>query len=336
MKQHSNATILPMKAAVRYKYGPPSVLKISEVEKPHFGESDVLIEVFASSVNRTDCGFLRAKPFVTRFFSGLVRPRQPILGCEFAGRVAEVGNNVTLFKKGDRVFGFDDSGWGGHGEFKVINEKKSIAKIPKNVSYEHAAVSTEGAHYALSYIDTIKKLGAKKVLVHGSTGSIGTAAVQLLVQAGFEVVATSTTKSLELVKSFKPKDVIDWQKEDFTKYKEQFDVVFDAVGKSRFKACKPLLKNRGVYIATELGPKGQNPLLGLLSPIYKILGMKRVLFPLPKNNKGLIEFIAARLEEGSLKAVIDRSYDLEDIAQAYVYVEAGQKIGNVAVKIAKD
>ena len=169
--------------------------------------------------------------------------------------------------------------------------------------------------------------------MHGATGSIGTAAVQLLKQAGFYVVASSTTKSMDLVKSLGADDVVDWQKQDISKYDELFDVVFDAVGKSTFKTCKPLLAKRGVYIATELGPYGQNPLLGLISPLYKIVGAKRVLFPLPKNNKQLIEFIASRLQDGTYKPVIDKTYPLDQIVDAYKYVETGQKIGNVAIKI---
>lgn len=322
-----------MKAAVNKKYGPPENIQIIDVAKPDPMPNEILIRVHASSVNRTDDGFLRAKPFVTRFFSGLTKPRHPILGCEFAGEIVQIGSNVTLFKKGDRVFGFNDIGWGGHGQYKIIDESKSVTKIPKNISYEQAGVSTEGAHYALSYIRVIQKLGAKRVLVHGATGAIGSASVQLLKQAGFYVVATSTTKNTKLVKSLGADAVIDWEKDDFTKYHEKFDVVFDAVGKSTLKACKPLLVSGGVYIATELGPYGQNPLLGLISPFYKIFGAKRVLFPLPKNTKEIIEFIASRLEDGTFKPVIDKKYPLEKIIDAYKYVETGQKTGNIVIDI---
>jgi NADPH:quinone reductase-like Zn-dependent oxidoreductase len=293
----------------------------------------VLVKVHASSVNRTDCGFLRAQPFVTRFFSGLFKPRHPILGCEFAGEVLEVGAAVSEFSVGDRVFGFDDVTWGGHAEFMIIQEQKSIVKIPDTITYEQAAASGEGTHYALSYIYTMQKVGAKRVLVHGATGAIGSAAVQLLKSAGFYVVATSTTKDFQIVSSLGADKVIDWQKIDFTKFDEKFDVVFDSVGKSTFKACKPLLKARGIYIATELGPYGQNPLLSLVSPLYKLLGLKRVLFPLPKNNKALFEYIAARLADSTFIPVIDRTYRLDDIIEAYKYVETGQKTGNVVIQI---
>lgn len=322
-----------MRAALQYKYGPPETIAIEDVAKPDTRNNDILIKVAYSSVNRTDCGFLRAKPFVTRFFSGLIRPRQPILGCEFAGTVEEIGEDVSMHKIGDKVFGFDDVGWGGHGEYKRIHEGKSVAKMPKGSSFQEMAASGEGAHYALSYIFTLRKLGAKRVLVHGGTGAIGSAAVQLMKHEGWYVVATSTTKDKKLVESLGADKVIDWQKTDFTKCGEQFDVVFDAVGKSRFKACKKLLKPKGVYIATELGPYGQNPLLAIISPIYKLLGQKRVLFPLPKNNKQIIEFLADRVADGSFKPVIDREYDLEKITDAYNYVETGQKVGNVLIKV---
>lgn len=323
-----------MKAAVQKNYGPPSTIQILDVPKPDVSAGEILIKVHASSVNRTDDGFLRGKPFVTRFFSGLVKPRQPILGCEFAGEVVAVANDVSEFSAGDRVFGFDDAYWGGHGEYMVIAAHKSVVKIPELVSYEQAAVSTEGAHYALGYMHTIQKLGAKRVLVHGATGAIGSAAVQLFKDAGMYVVATAPTAHIDLVKSLGADKVIDWQNIDFTECGDLFDVVFDAVGKSRFSVSKKLLVPKGVYISTELGPKGQNPLLGLVSPVFKLLGAKRVLFPLPLNKKELIVHIAERLESGAFKPVIDRTYALDDIADAYLYVETGQKLGNVVIKVA--
>jgi NADPH:quinone reductase-like Zn-dependent oxidoreductase len=322
-----------MKAVARYTYGPPEVLEVVDVPIPEPRPDEIRIKVAMSSVNRTDSGFLLGKPFVARFFSGIPKPRQPILGCEFAGTVEKIGDEVTEFKVGDRVFGFDDAGWGGHGEYKVIRAAKSVAKIPDGVSFEQAAASTEGGHYVLSYLHTMQKLGAKRVLVHGATGAIGSAAVQLLKQAGMYVIATSTTKDMKLVVSLGADRVIDWQKEDFTACGEVVDVVFDAVGKSTFKACKPLLRNKGVYIATELGPKGQNPLLAIVSPLYKLCGAKRALFPLPKNNKALIEFIADRLADKTFTPVIDKTYALEDVAEAYRYVLSGQKVGNVLVKV---
>lgn len=322
-----------MKAAYNDKYGPPENLRIVDVDQPVPAEHEILVKVYASGVNRTDCGFLRAKPFVTRFFSGLINPKSPIMGCEFSGKVVETGGKVTIFKIGDKVFGFDDINWGGHGEYKIINEAKSVALMPTNINYLQAGGCIEGAHYALNYVRVLQRLGVNSVFVHGATGAIGSAAIQLLKQAGMRVVTTSTTKNMSLIKSLGPDKVLDWQKQDFTKSNEKYDAVFDAVGKSSFKACKPLLKNRGVYIATELGPNGQNPFLALLNPIYKVLGAKRVLFPIPKNNKEIIEFLRDRIADGSFKPVLDKTYPLEHIIDAYKYVETGQKTGNVVIKL---
>jgi NADPH:quinone reductase-like Zn-dependent oxidoreductase len=322
-----------MKAAVYTKYGPPEVLQVIDVVKPSFKEDEILIKVHASSVNRTDDGFLRANPWVVRFFSGLTKPRRTILGSEFAGEIVEIGSSVSKYKVGDRIFGFNDVKFGGHGEYAVFAENDPFALMPKNSDYKTMAGASEGSHYALSYVRTIQKLEAKRVLVHGATGAIGTAAVQLLKHAGIYVVATSTTKDMKLVKSLGADKVIDWEKDDFTKFPEKFDVVFDSVGKSSFRACKPLLNKEGVYIATELGYFAQNPLLGIISPIFRLFGAKRALFPLPKNNKEIIEFLASRVADGSFKPVIDRIYPLEQIAEAFNYVESGQKTGNVIIKI---
>jgi NADPH:quinone reductase-like Zn-dependent oxidoreductase len=324
---------MSMKAAVYDNYGPPEVIQIKDIEIPRINNSQILVKVHASSVNRTDDGFLRAKPAIVRLFSGLLRPRQKILGCEIAGEVMEVGAEITTFKVGDKVFGFNDVAFGGHAEYVVINPKDSFAVMPKNESFETMAGASEGSHYALSYVRTIQKSGAKSVLVHGATGAIGSAAVQLLKHAGMYVVATSNTKNMKLVKSLGADKVIDWEKEDFTLYPEKFDVVFDSVGKSSLRACKPLLNKKGTYIATELGFLAQNPILGLLSPVFKLVGAKKTVFPIPKNNIEIIDFLRDRVSDGSFRPVIDRVYTLESIKDAYDYVETGQKTGNVIIKI---
>jgi NADPH:quinone reductase-like Zn-dependent oxidoreductase len=322
-----------MKAAISKTYGSPEVIEIASVPKPTYNDNEILVRVYASSVNRTDSGFLRAKPAIVRLFSGITKPKRVVLGCEFAGNIEAVGNNVTKFKIGDKVFGFNDTKFGGHGEYAVYAEKDPLAIMPNETTYKQMAAATEGSHYALSYVRRIQKLGAKRVLVHGATGGIGSAAVQLLKHAGMYVVATSTTKNMKLVKSLGADKVIDWEKSNFTAFPEKFDVVFDSVGKSSFRACKPLLDQKGVYIATELGPKGQNPILGLFSPIYKLFGSRYVLFPIPKNSQKIIEYLANLVADGSFKPVIDREYPLENIKEAYEYVESGQKTGNVIITL---
>jgi NADPH:quinone reductase-like Zn-dependent oxidoreductase len=322
-----------MRAAVHDRYGPPEALRLRDVETPSPAGDEILVRVHCSSVNRTDVGFLRAKPFVTRFFSGLVRPRHVALGCEFAGEVAAVGGAVTKFAMGERVFGFDDARMGGQAEYKVIGQDKAVARIPREISYQQAAASTEGAHYAWVDIRAAHVRDGHRVLVHGATGAIGSAAVQLLKYAGAHVVATSTTRHLNLVASLGADRVIDWEREDFTAVGERFDMVFDAVGKSSFGACKPLLVERGVYVSTDLGPKAQNPVLGLASPLFAAVGAKRVLFPVPSCDQSMIEFLRDRLAAGDFRPVIDRVYPLHDIVEAFRHVEAGQKTGNVVIQV---
>lgn len=308
-------------------------MRIRDVETPRPAADEILLRVHCSSVNRTDMGFLRAKPFITRFFSGLLRPRHTALGCEFAGEVTQIGDAVTKFAVGDRVFGYDDSRWGGHAEFKVIGQGKAVATTPDGITYEQAAASTEGGHYALVDIRAAKVRPESRVLVHGATGAIGSAAVQLLKDAGAYVVATSNTRNIAIVSSLGPDRVIDWENDDFTACGETFDMVFDAVGKSSFGACKPLLVERGVYVSTELGPKAQNPFLGLVSPLFKWAGAKRVLFPIPPCNQEMIGFLRDRLASGAFLPLIDRVHVLDEIVEAFEYVETGQKTGNVVIRV---
>jgi NADPH:quinone reductase-like Zn-dependent oxidoreductase len=322
-----------VKAAVHKKYGPPEVVFLTEIDKPVPNDNEVLIRIHATTVNRTDCGFRSAEYFISRFFSGLFRPNNPILGCEFAGEIETVGSQVKRFKPGDRVFGFNDSKFGGHAEYLAIDEHAALAIIPEHISYEVAAAITEGAHYALCNIRAAHVIQESKVLVNGATGAIGSAAVQLIKHIGASVVAVCNTQSLDLVKSLGADEVIDYTKTDFTKLnhlQNQFDFVFDAVGKRTFGQCKPLMKEKAVYISTELGPGGQNPLLALIAPF---MGGKKVLFPLPSIRQEDVEFLKDLVAQGKFRPLIDRTYPLDQIVEAYRYVETGQKRGNVVITI---
>ena len=230
-----------MKAIIHTKYGPPEVAKLSEVAKPVPKDDEVLIKVYATTVSRTDCGFRSAEYFISRFWSGLFRPKYKTLGCEFAGEIEAVGKNVTTFKKGNRVFGYNDQKFGGHAEFLTIKENDTIALIPPNLNYTEAAPITEGAHYALGNIRAAKVKQGNTVLVYGATGAIGSAAVQLLKHFGAKVVAVCNTKNVSLVKSLGADIVIDYETRNFTDTNLKFHFIFDAVGKSSFKQCKPLL-----------------------------------------------------------------------------------------------
>ncbi|MBL0341185.1 MAG: NAD(P)-dependent alcohol dehydrogenase [Bacteroidetes bacterium] len=322
-----------MKAVVYTNYGPPEVAKLSDVAKPVPKDNEVLVKVHAATVNRTDCGFRSAEYFIVRFFAGLFRPRQKILGCEFAGAVESVGKFVTTFKPGDKVFGYNDLQFGAHAEYLVIAEEAAIATMPHGVSFEIAAAITEGAHYALCNLRSAKIKSGQRYLINSATGAIGSSALQLAKYFGAEVVATSDTKNIALVKSLGADEVIDYTKQDFTKINQKFDVVFDAVGKSSFGKCKPLLKEKGIYMSTELGYMSQNPFLALLTPL---LGGKKVLFPIPTTRKEDILFLKELVVTGKFKPVIDRSYPIEQIVEAYRYVESGQKTGNVILTLGEN
>lgn len=319
-----------MKAIVHTKYGPPEVARLTEVTKPIPKNNEVLVKVYASTVNRTDSGFRSAVYFISRFWSGLFRPKCQTLGCEFAGIIEEVGDKVSDFNVGDKIFCFNDVTFGGHAEYLTIAEDKAIEKIPGNLSLKESAAITEGAHYALCNIRASKIKRGQNALVYGATGAIGSAAVQLLKHFGVSVTAVCNTKNVELVKSLGADIVIDYQTKDFRETDQRFHFVFDAVGKSSFKACKPLLTEKGIYISTELGKNAENVFLALFTPFFN---KKKVVFAVPIINKKDLTFFKWLIENGEYKPVIDREYTLEQIVEAYKYVETGQKTGSVVLKI---
>ena len=267
-----------MRAAVHVRYGSPDVVRIVEIAKPTAVDHEVLVRVRATTVNRTDCGFLSGKPLIVRLFSGILKPKATVLGCEFAGVVEEIGSGVTTFAIGEDVFGFSEWRFGGQAEYLTMLEDGAIATIPENVTLEEAVCSTEGSHYALSMITKAKIVGGQRVLVNGATGAIGSAAVQLLKRLGVVVTAVCGAKHVELVSSLGADRVIDYTAEDFTMDEQRYDAVLDAVGKSSFGRCKRLLKPRGIYVSSDLGFLAQNPILGLITPLFR---GKKVLFPIP-------------------------------------------------------
>ncbi|MFZ4544198.1 MAG: NAD(P)-dependent alcohol dehydrogenase [Saprospiraceae bacterium] len=319
-----------MKAAIHTQYGPPEVVQIQEVTKPSPSEHEVLIKIHATTVNRTDSGLRSAEYFISRFFTGLFRPKQQILGNEFAGEIEAVGAKVTKYSVGDRVFGFSEVKMGGHAEYMCMPETDTFTTLPTNLSYIEAAPICEGAHYALVDIRAAKVTAGQKVLVNGATGAIGSAAVQLLKYFGAQVTAVCDTKNVALIQSLGADRVIDYLKEDFTKEKTEYDFIFDAVGKSSFGKCKPNLSKNGIYISTELGKNAENIYLALLTPLF---GGKRLLFPLPTITYEDVLFLKELVEKGNFKPLIDRQYKLDDIVEAYRFVETGQKTGNVVITV---
>lgn len=317
-----------MKAIVHYKYGPPEVLQLVELEKPTPKPNEILVRVMASTVNRTDCARLRAKPFIMRFFTGLLQPEKPVPGTDFAGIVESVGKDVSLYKAGDRVFGFDDGGVNSKAEYMTLSEDKAIGIIPGQKSFEEAAACMEGAHYAYNFINKVKLEKGQRILVNGASGAIGSAMVQLLKYEGAVVTAVCDTRRIDMVNNLGADLVIDYSKVDFSKTGDKYHLIFDASGKSSFGICKPLLEKGGAYISSELGKHSQNPFLALLTPLT---GDKTVKFPLPTNIKRSLAWVKKLLEEEHFKPVIDRTYPLEKIAEAYQYVEKGDKTGNVLI-----
>jgi NADPH:quinone reductase-like Zn-dependent oxidoreductase len=323
-----------MKAAITTRYGPPDIVQIRQVPKPEPTAGEVLIKVYATTVSRTDCGMRRPHPQFVRLGAGLLRPKRTILGMDFAGEVEKVGSGVTLFKPGDRVFGLSPDEYGAHAEYLCVPETAAMATIPAGTPFCDAVVC-EGAWYADTYLQAFHLKPGHSILIYGAGGAIGTAAVQLAKSYGAKVTAVVATRHLELVKSLGVQDAVDYTKQDFTQIGETFDVVFDAVGKTTYFSCRRLLKPAGVFAATDLGPWGQNILLTIWSAIT---GSHRVIFPLPQSSKAkvFVEFLKTRMEAGELRAVIDRAYPLEAIADAYRYVETAQKTGIVVINMRPD
>jgi NADPH:quinone reductase-like Zn-dependent oxidoreductase len=318
-----------MKAIVYTKFGPPDVLQLKEVEKPTPKEDEVLIRVYATAVAAEDPG-MRASPGL----NGLRKPKNPILGSYLAGEIEAVGIEVKRFKEGDQVFGSTFPAGGAYAEYICVPEKGALASKPVNMTYEEAAAIPNGGLTALPFLrDKGKIQSGQKVLINGASGAVGTAAVQLARYFGAEVTGVCSTTNLELVKSLGADKVIDYTKEDFTQTGQTYDIIFDAVGKSSFSRCKDSLTKSGIYLTTVPMPAD------ILQMLWtSIAGDRKVRFaatglrPASKKKKELI-FLKELIEAGKIKAVIDRRYPLEQIAEAHRYVEKGHKKGNVVITV---
>jgi NADPH:quinone reductase-like Zn-dependent oxidoreductase len=320
-----------MRAAVHTRYGPPDVVRIEEVPRPIPGDLDLLVRVHATTVNRTDWGFRAGKPWIVRLFAGLTKPRVTVLGMEFAGVVEATGSRVKSFTVGDRVFGFSEDRWGAHAEYLTIPEAGALAPMPANSTFEEIAPSTEGFHYASSIIKGARITAGQDVMLNGSTGAIGSAALQLLKHLEANVTAVCPGQHVNLVRGLGADRVIDHTKEDFTEDGQVYDTVLDAVGKSSFGRCKRLLNRGGTYVSTDLGPKAMNPVLALLTPP---LGGRKVRFPIPrKATREEVSRIKEIIESGAFKPLVDRVYPLDQIVEAYRYVETEQKVGGVVISV---
>jgi NADPH:quinone reductase-like Zn-dependent oxidoreductase len=316
-----------MKAIVYSRFGPPEVLQVKGVDKPEPMAHEILIRIYATTVVKEDPDF-RASPG----FNGFLKPRNPILGQELAGVIEETGSKVTRFRSGNQVFGIDM--FGAYAEYKCMPEDGALAIKPANMSYEEAASVPNGALTALPFLrDKGRIRSGQSVLIYGASGSVGTAAVQLARYYGAEVTGVCSTANLVWVKSLGADQVIDYTQGDFINNGKTYDIIFDTVGKRSFSECRGSLAERGVFLTTGIMPGNMLHVLWT-----SVTGGKKVMFaatglrPAREKAKDLI-FLTGLIETGKLKAVIDRCYPLEKIAEAHRYVEQGHKKGNVVINV---
>jgi NADPH:quinone reductase-like Zn-dependent oxidoreductase len=316
-----------MRAVVFDNYGPPAVLRLEEVERPEPKEDEVLVKIHATTVSRTDCGLRAAEPFFARVFTGLRRPKRRTPGLELAGVVEAVGAAVTEFSVGDEVFGIRG---GANAEYVCVRESGALAHKPAGMSFEEAAAVCDGACSALSCLRNADLREGRSLLVYGASGSIGSAAVQVAKHFGAHVTAVCNTKNVDLMRSLGADRVIDYLQEDFTKRGETYDVIFDAVGKHSFRRSRRALKPGGIFIETDLGFMWHAPLAVLLT---RWIGDKKATIGIARYKKEDVRFLKELIEAGKYRAVIDRTYPLEDVVEATRYVETGQKTGNVVLTV---
>jgi len=319
-----------MRAVLHDAYGGPEVLRIDDVPRPTIGPDEVLVEVHASTVNRTDTGYRSATPWIARAYSGWRRPTHRITGAEFAGVVVDIGGEVTRFATGDRVFGVNIETFGAHAEHMRMRAGGAIARIPDGVSFEAAAAVSDGVVLANNYVTKSALAPGRSLCVYGASGSIGTAAVQLAKESGAHVTAICTADTLDLLRRLGADDVIDHRAVDFTALGRRWDVIIDAVGKRSFRQCRRSLTPGGVYFHTELGFLWTNPLLALA--IGWTPG-RTAPFAVPHYRTADIELVARLMAEGRFQAVVDRTYPLDQIVDAHRFVETGTKVGNVVITV---
>ncbi len=322
-----------MKAIVYERYGSPDVLQLKEVEKPTPKDNEVLIKVHAATVTAGDCEIRSLKfpiwlRLLMRIMFGLRKPRKKILGQELAGEIESAGKDVKLFRKGDQVFAATEMRFGAYAEYICLPSTYAMAIKPANMTYEEAAAVPTGGLNALHFLRKGNIQSGEKVLINGAGGSIGTFAVQLAKSFGAEVTGVDSTMKLDMLRSIGADQVIDYTEEDFTKSGETYDVIFDIVGKSPFSRSIRSLKKKGFYLLANL--RLSQIVRGLWT---SMTSSKKVITKLASYRTEDLIFLKELIEAGKIKAVIDRRYPLEQIAEAHRYVEKGHKKGNVVITV---
>jgi NADPH:quinone reductase-like Zn-dependent oxidoreductase len=320
-----------MKAMVCTTYGSPDVLRLAEVAKPAPKDNEVLVRVRAATAGPADCAFRKGDPFIVKLMYGLRRPKHSIMGAELAGEVEAVGKDVRLFKPGDQVFGMSPNGFGAYAEYVCLPESGLLVLKSPTMTYEEAAGICDGATTALTFLRDVARLQpGQRVLINGASGAVGVYAVQLAKQFGAEVTGVCSAANVALVSSLGADAVIDYTSEDFTRARQAYDVIFDAVGKSTYMHCRGALKPKGLYLTTV-------PELTMVRDVLwtSLRGGKKAKFATAglMQSKENLSFLKDLFDEGKIKAVIDRRYPLEQIAEAHRYVETGRKRGNVIIVV---
>ncbi|MGD1891302.1 MAG: NAD(P)-dependent alcohol dehydrogenase [Cyclobacteriaceae bacterium] len=326
-----------MQAVVATQYGGPEVLQVNQLPKPIPQDDEVLIRIRATSVNAAHTAMRTGRPLYGRIFLGLTKPKISVPGTDLAGEVEAVGKNVSRFSVGDQVFGSTDIGGGCYAEYVSIPEKSVLLHKPAQVSFTEASALVEGSTTSLPFLRDFGNIQpGQKVLINGASGSMGTAAVQLAKYFGAEVTAVSSTANLEWVQELGADQVIDYTREDFTRKGQQYDLIFDTVGKSSFSRCKRALTKNGIYLSPVLGIRTLLEVV-VSSVRFSIRGKgKRAIFSatglrdFDERFNNLV-FIQELIQAGKLEAIIDRTYSLEEIVKAHRYVDRGHKKGNVVV-----
>ena len=330
-----------MKAIVYTEYGPPEVLHLKEIEKPTPKDNELLIKVHAAPVNYGDIvtrnfANIPAREFnmpmlmwfPVRIMFGLRKPKKTILGAELAGEVEAVGKDVKRFKKGDHVFGYPGQSMGANAEYLCMHEDKMVGIKPDNMTFEEAACVPYGGIMALSHLRKVNVQSGQKVLINGASGGIGSLAVQLAKSYGAEVTGVCGTPRLEYVKSLGADMVIDYTKEDFTKNGETYDLIYDILGRSSFSHCKNSLTQNGRYLLASFKMRKVFQMIGT-----SIIGKKKVICAIASEKQEDMTLLKELVEAGKIKTIIDRTYPLEQTAEAHSYVEKGHKKGHVVITV---